>query len=186
MGRGESHSVASWVSSLEGLDIRIGLWGEDRKSGLIHTPNFILSVILWLRLFCLHFIKEESKTQREKLSVAQPQREPLVLSLWEWCSPAVWGVSPAWLQGAVLHQDPAASRQGYKEFRVLIHVQDLFYSSRARKSVYEKLKSHIHINSSREQYLKSHLQKPHFFCIAPSLWDAWIKWANVSINKTSQ
>lgn len=57
----------------------------------------------------------------------------------------MWEVSPAWLQGMVLHQNPAASRHGsYKECRVLIHVQDLFYSSCARKSLYMNCWNHTY------------------------------------------
>lgn len=38
--------------------------------------------------------------------------------------------------------------------------------------------------SFREQYLKSHLKKSHFICIASIFYVAWVKWLSVSISQT--
>ena len=98
---------------------------------------------LWLRHYCLYFTNEEIRTQR-KFLLHGPRG-----SRWYGCyeNGAAWQceVSPAWLQGMVLHQNPTASRHGsYKEYRVLIHFQDLFYSSCARKSLYMNCWNHTY------------------------------------------
>ena len=84
----------------------------------------------------------------------------LIIILWEWCSLAVWEVSPSWLQGMVLHQNPTASRQGsYKECRDLIHVQDLFFSSCARKSLYMNCWNHTYTSVPPGSHIWSPISK---------------------------